>query len=141
MSPDGIGGLPRRYAFILNPYANERISKCPQCERPTHSRKFALLVHVDKFGALAIGKTCRYCTPCELVIAHRSELDAELAHSLGRIAPEMVGNEYLVLGTMDKRAWQRGLNADGQALSSCLEFVAEFQQVLELKIEGGWAPA
>ena len=136
----GIGGIPRRYVFILNPYTDVRLSKCPQCGRPTHSRKFALLIHIDKFGQLAIGKTCRYCTRCELLIAHQDELEAELVHSLTRIAPEVAGNEYLVIGTMDKKAWQRGLYGGG-TLGSSLEYVAEFKKVLDLKVEGGWAPA
>ncbi len=84
MARDRIGRLPRRYTFILNPYTDVRVSKCPQCGRPTHGRKFALFVHIDKFVPLAIGKTCRYCARCELLIAHQDELEAELAH---RFAP------------------------------------------------------
>lgn len=137
---DRIGSLPRRYAFILNPYSNERLSKCPQCGRPTHPRKFALLIHIERFGPLAIGKTCRYCTPCELLIAHRHELEAELAHSLTEIAPEVVGNEYLVLGTMDKRAWRQGLHGNKSESGSCLKHVAQFEKVLDLKVDGGWKP-
>src|SRR5262245_15866292 len=111
-----IGKLPPRYSFLLNPYSDIRVSKCPRCNRPTHPRKFALLVHIDKWGPLALGKTCRYCTPCELVIVHQDELEAELAHSFAKIAPDAVGNEYLVVGTMDKKVWQRGLTQPGTTL-------------------------
>jgi len=74
MARERIGKLAPRYTFLLNPYSDVRLSKCPRCGRPTHSRKFALFVHVEGFGPLVLGKTCRYCTHCELVIAHRDEL-------------------------------------------------------------------
>jgi hypothetical protein len=56
-----IGGQPPRYSFILNTYSDVRVSKCPLSSRPTSARKFALFIHVDGFGPLVLGKTCRYC--------------------------------------------------------------------------------
>ncbi len=134
-----IGKLPRRYSFILNPYADERLSKCPKCYRPTHLRKFALLIHIDKWGPMILGKTCRYCTPCELIIAHQDELEAQLVYSFHTVAPEVVGNKYLVLGTVDKQIWQRGLQGHGPPLDEVLKHTADFKRVLDLKVEpGGW---
>src|SRR5262245_20244008 len=91
-----IGKLRPRYSFILNPYRDARLSKCPKCERLTFLRNFAMFIHVDKWGPLVLGKTCRYCARCELIVAHQDELEAELAHSLAKFAPEAVGSEYLV---------------------------------------------
>lgn len=141
MAKSRIGKLPPRYSFILNPYSDVRLSKCPKCDRPTHLRKFPLLIHVDQWGPLALGKTCRYCTPCELIIAHQDELEAELATSLSRIAPEAVGNEYLVLGTMEKKLWKQGLQGAGWDLNTALAHVADFKHVLDLEVKGGWGPA
>jgi hypothetical protein len=136
-----IGKLAPRYSFILNPYTDVRLSKCPKCRQLTHLRKFALLIHIDKYGPLVLGKTCRYCTHCELIAAHTDELEAELALSLARVAPEAVGSEYMVLGTMDKKVWQRGLRGGGTDLDAGLEHVAQFKKVLDLVVEGGWVPA
>ena len=137
-----IGMQPARYAFLLNPHADVRLSKCPTCGKPTHLRKFALLIHAEGWGPLALGKTCRYCSRCELVIAHKDELDAELAHSLSRLAPQAVGNEFVVLGTLDRGVWRRGLQGEGQPLGEALEHVAEFKKVLQLEVDpGGWRPA
>jgi hypothetical protein len=97
-----IGGQPPRYSFILNPYSDIRISKCPQCSRPTFARKFALFIHFEGFGPLVLGKTCRYCSRCELIIAHQDELKAQLADGPARLMPCAGG--YLVIGTMDKKA-------------------------------------
>ena len=136
------GKLPPRYAFILNPYSDERLSKCPKCHRPTHLRQFALLIHIDKWGAMALGKTCRYCTRCELIIAHQDELAAQLAESFRSVAPDVIGNQYMVLGTVDKRIWQRGLQGSGHQLGEVLKHTAAFKTVLDLKVEpGGWYPA
>jgi hypothetical protein len=137
-----IGKLPPRYSFLLNPYRDERLSKCPICHKFTHLRKFALLIHIDEWGPLALGKTCRFCTPCELIIAHKDELDAELAHSLAALAPHSVGKSYLVLGTIDKKVWRAGLEGPATPLGAALEHVAEFRKVMELHVEpGGWGPA
>ena len=137
-----IGKLPPRYSFILNQYLNERLSKCPECHRPTHLRKFALLVHIDGWGPMALGKTCRYCTRCELIIAHQDELEAQLAGSLRAFAPEVIGNKYIVLGTVEKRMWQRGVQGTGHLLGEILEHTADFNEMLDYNVErGGWFPA
>src|SRR5262249_29715675 len=79
MAKNRIGKRPPQYSFILNPYSDVRLSKCPKCERPTHPRKFALVIHIQNWGPLVLGKTCRYCTRCQLIIAHQDELEAEMA--------------------------------------------------------------
>src|SRR4029450_14008147 len=116
MGTTRIGKLPPRYSFMLNPHAEVRLSKCPKCERPTHLRKFALFFLVDKWGPLALGKTCRYCSRCELIMVHQDELEAELAHSFSHMAPEVIGNDYMVLGTIEKKVWQEGLQGRGTEL-------------------------
>src|SRR6185437_11058163 len=111
-----IGKLEPRYAFILNPYPGERLSKCPRCHAPTHPRKFALLVHVDEWGPLVLGKTCVYCSVCELIIVHQNELEAELAAHFLQLAPHLVGKKYMVLGTVEKSFWKAGLGGAGHTL-------------------------
>src|SRR5690242_18500799 len=113
MAKRTIGKLAPQYAFMLNPYGDIRLSKCPQCGRSTHPRKFALLIHIAEYGPLVLGKTCRYCTRCELIAAHQDELESQLAHSLTSIAPEAVESEYLVLSTMDKKIWQQAVRGGG----------------------------
>ena len=140
MASTRIGKLPVRYSFILNSYENERLSKCPKCQRPTFLRKFALFIHIDEWGPMALGKTCRYCARCELIIAHQHELEEQLTISFDRIAPEVIGNEYLVIGTVDKKIWQQGLHSSkGDQLDEMLKHVADFKKVLTLEVEpGGW---
>jgi hypothetical protein len=130
MASTRIGKLSPRYSFMLNPRAEVRLSKCPKCQKRTHPRKFVLFIHVDGWGLMALGKTCRYSSACEL------------AHSFGRIAPEIVGNEYVVLGTIDKKVWRAGLEGRGEDLAEILEHVADFEKEYDLVSEpGGWYPA
>ena len=137
-----IGELHPRYSFMLNPHVELRLSKCPKCQQPTHLRKFALFIHVDGWGSIALGKTCRYCSRCELIMVHRDELEEQLAHSLTQIAPEAIGNEYVVLGTIDKKVWQEGLRGRKEQHALMLQHVADFKNVYELKYEpGGWYPS
>jgi len=136
-----IGKLTPRFNFILNPYGHTRLSSCPLCQRPTHMRKFALLIYIEKWGLLALGKTCRYCTPCELIMAHRDELEDELVRSLESRAPEVIGNPYTVFGTVDKQRWKESLGRCTDRLSDALEYAADFKKVFNLKIQGGWQPA
>jgi hypothetical protein len=132
-----IGGQSPRYSFILNNYSDVRVSKCPQCNRPNSARKFALFIHVDGFGPLVLGKTCRSCSRCELIIAHQDELEAQLANGPARLTPSAGG--YLVIGTMDKKAWQAGLEGREGQVAATVQQVADFKKVLTLEVDpGGW---
>lgn len=142
MVPPKNGQLPERYSFLLNPYTDTRLSKCPRCEKPTHPRKFALFIHIEQWGPLTLGKTCRYCSTCELIIVHQDELEAQLAQTFSQLAPEMIGNEYLVLGTIEKKVWQQGLGGQGQPMEEILKHAARFKHYYGLEYKpAGWYPA
>jgi hypothetical protein len=137
-----IGKRPARYSFLLNPHVDIRLSKCPRCDRLTHHRKFALFIHVEGWGPLILGKTCRYCTPCELIMAHRDELEAELAQEPAHFVPCAPGQGYLILGTVERKVWQNGLAGRGTPLDEILEHTADFKTHFDLHVEpGGWRPA
>ena len=136
-----LGKLPPRYSFALNPYQEIRFSKCPVCDGPTRLRKFVLLIYIDGFGPMALGKTCRFCTRCELIILHQDELEHELTIALESRAPAAIGNDYMVLGTMDRKVWRRGLGDATTVPADVLDHIAAFKKELELEYEpGGWSP-
>ena len=135
-----IGGQAPKYSFILNPYSDIRVSKCPRCNRPTYTRKFPLFIHVDDFGPVVLGKTCRYCSKCELIVAHQDELGAQPANGPARLTPGAGG--YLVIGTMDMKSWQARLKGREGQVAATLQQVADFKKVLTLQVDpGGWGPA
>lgn len=109
LHPSLLGTLPPRDAFFLNPYSGIRFTRCPRCGHRTWRRKVPLFIVVAGYGTLIMGKTGPYCAQCHLVITHRDELEGELAIALERVAPEAVGSEYAVIGTVELRAWRRGM--------------------------------
>ena len=77
-----VGGLPAKYNFVLNPYADQRLSGCPFCSRKTGQRKVPLFIHVDPFHPVAINRTRKYCQSCDLLMAHKHEVEHLLHHLL-----------------------------------------------------------
>ena len=141
MAHDRIGKLKPRYSFMLNPYSDVRLTRCPRCRKPTHLRKFALFIHVEGGTPAVLGKTCRYCTPCELVIAHRDELEAELANGPTGFTPKADHGGYLVLGTVARKVWQEGLTGSAMQWENVLANMADFKKHYDLHVEpGGWFP-
>ena len=69
--------MPPRHSFALNAHKEWRCTGCPQCEKRTRLRKFALLIGVAEYGLMVLGKTCRYCPPCDFIIAHQDELESD----------------------------------------------------------------
>ncbi len=137
-----IGKLKPRFSFILNSHSDVRVSRCPMCEKLTHPRKFAFLVHVEEWGPMVQGKTAKFCSACELIVVHQDELEAELVHSFEKLDPELIGNPYLVLGTVETKTWKRGLKGDPGTLEEILQQTADFDRVLTLQVDpGGWRPA
>lgn len=136
-----IGNLSPRYSLLLNSHEDVRLSKCPKCQKLTHLRKFALFIHIDDCP-IVLGKTSRYCSRCEMVMVHRKELEAELARGLSQMAPEVIGKDYLVLGTIEKKIWREGLGSPGKPIAEILKHVADFKHQYDLKYKpGGWSPA
>lgn len=62
-----VGGLPPRYGFMLNPYPDQRVWRCPLCERKIGQHKVPLLIHVDPLHLIALNYTCRFCRTCDLL--------------------------------------------------------------------------
>lgn len=138
---DRLGKLPPRYSFALNPYEDARFTRCPRCARATRLRKFVLLIQVNEFGPMALGKTCRFCTRCELIVAHQNELEHELTIALETRDPNAIGKEYAVLGTVDRKIWRRGLKGEAPVVDEILDYVADFEKEYELHYDpGGWYP-
>ena len=85
-----MGALPPRYAFVLNPHAGTRFTKCPRCSTRTNLRKLPLVIHLEGFGLVFLGKTCRLCLRCETLIAHKAELDTLLGAVGNTVQPDYV---------------------------------------------------
>ena len=129
-----LGALPARYSFVLNPYSGERFTKCPSCDARTRIRKLPLVVHVDHLDGprlILLNKTCRLCLLCETLVVDRAELENVIIAagiSDGGNLPM-----FVVLGTIDRRIWRRGLAGDAQ-LADVREHMADFKRYLRIDV-------
>lgn len=130
-----LGKQKPRYQFMLNPIPDQRFTTCPGCDGRTLLRKVPLVVHVDPKNPIAINKSCRYCPRCDLLIAHQDELEAELATLFAQRAPELAGNNYLVMGTLDRAVWKRGV-AEPLSIPELVEQLHDFVRVMKLQRSG-----
>jgi hypothetical protein len=129
----GFGKLRPRYRFALNPFPQVRWSRCPRCEKLTHARKFPLLIHIEGLGLLILGKTCRYCTPCEFIIADQAELEEQLVIACEeRSFPEKVGNAYTVFATVQRGYWKETLTHHSADLETLRANAADIKSLHQL---------
>ncbi len=121
-----------RHKFFLNPYQDARFTRCPKCDGKTKQRKLPLLIHVDLLQLIALNKTCRYCPYCDLLIAHQDEIEAQLTFMFAQHQPDLIGNDYLIIGTMDRADWQRSRKApfNVEELRACLH---DFKKVMSFE--------
>jgi len=126
------------YNFFLNPYKDARFTRCPKCGARTRQRKLPLVIHVDPLNPVSVNFTCRYCPGCDLLIAHKDRLEQVLTAMLQEHNPELVGHEYLVIGTLDRPVWQKGVQSQ-LTIRELLDNLHDFKQVLLFKpAHYGW---
>jgi hypothetical protein len=99
----------RRYHFVLNPYPDARVSKCPDCAGKTGQRKLPLFIHIDPRFPVALNYTCRYCTRCDKLFAHQAEVEYLLTQMFSQFAPAAIGNDYLIMGTLERAVWRENM--------------------------------
>lgn len=119
------GGLPPSHSFMLNPYPDQRLWRCPLCEQKTKQRKTPLLIHIDPLHLIALNYTCRYCQGCDLLIAHKHEIEHLLTELFRQYDPGVIGNDYLIIGTAEKSAWREGLEQP-KAVDEMLPHASDF---------------
>ena len=132
------GSLPPQYNFSLNPYPDLRFSKCPVCENKTGQRKLPLLIHVKPETFIALNYTNRYCRRCDMLIGHKHEIEHHLTEMFLKTDPDIVGNDYLVFGTVEKKAWRENMNRP-KPFNELLQNIHDFKNYEELRMTmGGW---
>lgn len=72
---------------------------------------------------------------CETLVVDRLELERALI-----AAPLLTPGqppEYIVLGTIDRRTWRRGLSGEASVLPDIREHMADFKEHLRIEISWG----
>jgi hypothetical protein len=136
-----MGSLPPRYSFLLNPHVRERFTRCPSCNTSTRARKPALVIHLNHPKGprlVLLNKSCRLCLRCETLIVHRVELRRVIVAA--RLCA-VEDPEYIVLGTIDRRTWRRGLAGDAE-VADVREHMADFKKYLKVDVKRAhWGPS
>ena len=138
MGNSRFGKQPPRYTFFLNPYQDVRFTaKCPQCEGKMGQKKLPLVISVKDWEPVSINKTCRFCSHCELLVAHKDEIENILVQLFEQLNPDVIGNDYLVIGTLDRSTVKRAMS-DELMLQDLREVLHDFKKVVDFEITGGW---
>jgi hypothetical protein len=126
------------YNFCLNPHDATRVSTCPACEERMHQRKVPLFIHVEPANPVVMGYTCRYCPGCDLLVAHQDEIERLLADLFAERDPSLIGNDYLIMGTVERKPWRASLK-EPMSIPEALENLHDFREVWSLECDpGGW---
>lgn len=127
-----------RYYFFLNPYKDMAFTRCPKCEGKTKIRKHCLLIHIDPNYFLSLNKSCRYCPYCDLIIVKQTDLEGQLTAICEQYALDIIGNEYFVFGTMDKKDWKDAQNGK-ISQQRAIKHTYSFKDVWKFQIRpAGW---
>lgn len=134
------GDLPPMYKFQLNPYPSERITRCYTCSNKTGQRKLPLLIYIKPGYMIVLNYTNRYCRYCDMLIAHKHEIEDYLTQLFMQSDPEVIGNDYLIIGTVEKKAWREGMK-QSQDPKNIIPHTHDFKDYEELRLtRGGWFP-
>ena len=122
----------------MNPYGDAAFTKCPKCENNTKIRKFPLVIHIDPQQLLLLNKKCRYCVKCDLIIAKKSELESLMVACFEESKPEIMGNNYLVMGVAEREDWLNSRKGK-MPQSETIERMLVFKDVLNFElVRAGW---
>ncbi|MBW4642077.1 MAG: hypothetical protein KME23_03520 [Goleter apudmare HA4340-LM2] len=132
--------LKERHNFFLNPYEDCAFTKCPKCEAKTKIRKFPLVIHIEPQQLFFLNKQCKYCPTCDLIIAKKQEIESLMAFGLSQSHPKIIGNKYVVIGTVDKKDWKEG-SQESLSPAEIIERTYIFQDIWNFEvIPAGWYP-
>jgi hypothetical protein len=129
-----------RHYFFLNPYIDSSFTRCPKCESETKIRKYCLVIHIEPKNLFLLNKSCRYCPNCDLIIVKQADLEKLLIAICEKNAPDIIGNEYFVFGTVDRKDWK---NAQTRKISpqDAIKLLYPFKNIWKFEVRPrGWYP-
>ena len=128
----------KKHYFYLNPYENEAFTRCPKCGEKTKLRKYPLFIHIEPNQPLCLNKSCKYCEKCDLIIGKQGEIESLMSACCENLDPSLIGNNYLVVGTLDKADWRR-FSKQTTYPKDTIEKVYIFKDVMQFEVvRGGW---
>ncbi len=75
-----------------------------------------------------------------MLIGHKHEIEHHLTEMFLKIDPEVIGNAYLIFGTVEKKAWHENIN-NPKALNDMRPHIHDFKSYQNIRMTmGGWFP-
>lgn len=124
--------MPPQHDFFLNPHTDARFTRCPKCDAATKLRKKPLMIFITPVQPVSLNKTCRYCTNCDLLIVHQDELDQLIHQMCLQQFPHLLGEDYLVVGTVERKAWKEGYQGKA-TVADIFKTLHDFKRHLEFE--------
>ncbi|WP_234017295.1 hypothetical protein [Nostoc sp. 'Lobaria pulmonaria (5183) cyanobiont'] len=101
---------------------------------------FPLVIHIEPKQLFLLNKQCKYCPSCDLIIAKKQEIEPLMAATFVQTNPQIVGNNYVVMGTVDKKDWKEG-DKNLLSPSEMIGRIYVFKDVWNFEvIPAGWYP-
>lgn len=126
--------IARHYLF-LNPHLKHAFTRCPKCTAKTKVRKYCLVIRIEPHHFISLNKTCRYCPYCDLVIVKKQDLEQVLCGICEHNFPEIIGNDYFIFGTIERKDWKKGQQNDLINSKKLMECTYPFRDVWHFEVE------
>ena len=132
-----------KYSFYLNPHEEYKWTKCPKCDNHTKLRKFCLFIHYQEKSVgfnqlISLNIACKLCPSCELIIAQKSEIEANLSHAIPSFGLEFNADNYFIFGTLDRKDFRKS-QKEPLSQRESLEIVFRFKNIWYFDIKpAGW---
>jgi hypothetical protein len=99
------------------------------------------MIHIEPQTLIALNYTNRYCKCCDMLIGHKHEIEHYLTEMFRRSKPEIVGNDYLIFGVVERKAWAENMRK-AKPLQEMRAHISDFESYGELRMTmRGWFPA
>ena len=101
-------------------------------------RKHPFFIHVYPGQPIVLNMNGRYCPHCDLLILHQDKVEELLAAALALQDPELIGNAYLIVGTVERQGWRQA-QKEPYYLQAAFENLHDFEEVVTFKpAHYGW---
>ncbi len=80
----------------------------------------------------SLGKTCKFCPYCELMITNKWEVEHLLSQMLGQLGKGFNPKHYFIFGTTDRADWKTGMK-DPTAPAKALKQAYLFKNVWDFE--------
>ncbi len=126
---------PAQYNFSLNPHRLTQLTRCPTCERPLESRKLPFLITIEPNLTHVFSMESHYCPTCDWLILDQHKLEGLLYAFFIQQDQSVIGKDYHVIGTVDKKAWERGMK-QGLEFEELAPYTHSFKKIQPFKRSG-----